>query len=394
MEQKRLKLAVICYDNPFLPPAEGGKKGMMSRIKSLLYLDKYDIDLFLLNKQAEGFATKIPESIGNKVNAIKQYQMRGGIKTILEKYPICVNKRYVPECIEDLRNKHYNVAILEGAQVAAYRLEDKIDADHYVLYLHDIESEYRAQIAESLKNPIKKIANQRESRRFQLIETKINKYFEQVWFVSKEECERFSDRYLDEGKGTYLPFPAIKFNTEICGTDKYHRMLYVGDMTVKHNALSMIWFAREVLPKIHVTDPKAELVLIGRISDNDRETLNKLGAVVKGYVEDLDQEYRDAACVVCPVLFGAGVKVKTIDALAMGQLVVTNTKGVEGTELENGKHLLVADDPAELAEISLEVLKHREKYITLAMAGYEFVKTYHSIEHQARIIDECIQSLK
>lgn len=392
MEHKELRIALICYDNPFLPPTEGGKKGMMSRIMSLLLLDKYDIDLYLLNKRIEGFA-EIPEQIRDKMCGIKQYRMRGGLDILLDKYPICVNRRFVPECASDLKMKHYDIALYEGAQVASYRLESIVDADYHVIYLHDIESEYRTQIASSLNNPIKKFANARESIRFKKIERQINDCFDQVWFVSKDECERFSKEYLDARKGVYIPFPAIRFSENIVGTEKNHRMLYVGDMTVKHNVLSMIWFAQKVLPKIREFVPNAELVLIGRISDQNKGQLEALGAEVKGYVEDLDLEYQDASCVVCPVLFGAGVKVKTIDSISMGQIVITNHKGVEGTELENRKHVLIDDTEEELARTCIDVLSNRNKYTHIAQTGLDYVKRYHSIGHQADLIDSCITRL-
>ena len=112
-----------------------------------------------------------------------------------------------------------------------------------------------------------------------------------------------------------------------------------------------------------------------------------------GYVDDLNQEYRDVACVVCPVLYGAGVKVKVIDAMAMGQLVITTGKGVEGTELENGKHLLVSDDSDELLKICLDVLRNSEKYVSVAEKGFDFIKEYHSIENQAQIMRATIKEL-
>ena len=124
-----------------------------------------------------------------------------------------------------------------------------------------------------------------------------------------------------------------------------------------------------------------------------KAVLQTLNATVKGYVNNLDQEYNETACVVCPVLFGAGVKVKTIDAIAMGQIVITNSKGIEGTELVDKKHLLVADKAEKLAEICAEVLLDREKYTTVSECGLEYVRYVHSIKHQASLIDEALNRL-
>ena len=56
MNDKRISVALICFDNPFLKPCEGGKRGMLTRIESLFTYDLYDVDVYLLNKPAEGMA--------------------------------------------------------------------------------------------------------------------------------------------------------------------------------------------------------------------------------------------------------------------------------------------------------------------------------------------------
>ncbi len=391
MMDNKVRIALICFDNPFLPPAEGGKRGMRTRIESLLYANRYDVDVYLMNKPSEGMAQSFGE-IGEKVHAITQYPMRGGLSVIMGPYPICVNKRFVAGCVKDLKGKHYDVTIYEGEQVAKYRLLGTVEADHHILYMHDIESTYRAEIAKS-QSGVRRVANAIESKRFKYIESKVDQYFDRVWFVSKDECEMFSKTFKTPLKGKYIPFPALQiFEKPVIG-EKAHRMLYVGDLSIKHNFLSVEWFARNVLPAIKVRCPDAELMVVGRISAENAETLKCLGANVCGYVDDLDAAYNEAACIVAPVLFGAGVKVKIIDALARGQIVITTTKGVEGTDFLNGEHLIVEDDPGEMADISCKVLENRDAYVHIAQDGLEYVKHFHTIEHQAEIIDKEIELL-
>lgn len=389
MSDMRLKIALICFDNPFLPPAEGGKRGMRTRIESLLYVNRYDVDVYLMNKSSEGMAQSFGE-IGERVHAITQYPMRGGLSVLMGPYPICVNKRFVDACVKDLKGKHYDVAIYEGEQVAKYRLLGAVEADHHVLYMHDIESAYRAEIAKS-QSGVRRVANVMESKRFKYIESKVDQYFDRVWYVSKDECKTFSSTFQTPSKGVYIPFPALCIVDKPVVGEKVHRMLYVGDLSIKHNYLSVEWFARDVLPTIKKKCPDAELMVVGRISDKNAATLRSLGANVCGYVDDLDAAYEGAACIVAPVLYGAGVKVKTIDALARGQIVITTTKGVEGTELKNGKHLIVEDHPDKLAAICCKVMENRKAYEYLTEDGLAYIKQVHTIEHQAAIIDKEIK---
>lgn len=389
MDNKRLSVALICFDNPFLKPNEGGKRGILTRIESLLLSDLYDVDIYLLNKPSEGIADDF-KGFELKANNIYQYKMRSGFKTLVGPYPICVNKRFVPECIEELSKHEYDVAIYEGCQVAKYRLKNIVSAKKHIIYFHDIESNYRREIAKSQTNILLRLANMMESHRFRFIEKRVDAFFDKLWFVSKDECEVFCSKLKDPFKGTYIPYPALEISDNIAEGNRQNRLLYVGDLGLRNNLLSIKWFMTEVYPKIRIKHASVEVKIIGKISEQDKTQLHDLGAVVCGYVEDIECEYNEAAAIICPVLFGAGVKVKTIDSLAHGQIVITTTKGIEGTELENGKHLIVADNSDDMVEKCLDVLRDRKKFEAMSEQGYEYIKANHTIINQAKIIYEQI----
>ena len=392
MDSNKVKVALICFDNPFLPPSEGGKRGMMTRIQSLAQFENYEIDVYLLNKRNEGFATDFKGY--DQRMTFYQYEMnRISLAEIFSRYPICVNKRYVKACIEELQKHEYDIVIYEGEQVAKYRLENTVKAQKHILYFHDIESNYRKAIADSIKNLVKKCANLWESKKFKYIENRVKKNFDYMWFVSKEEYIELGNQTESMDKCIYIPIPASDVMKEVVMNCNSKNLLYVGDMSIVHNFLSIKWFINEVFPRIREKVPEAECNIVGRISEANRNELQRDGVNVCGYVKDLNQTYADAAYVICPVLFGAGVKVKVIDALSSGQLVITTSKGVEGTDLQNGKHLIAEDNPIKLADICYGILKDRESFLYLAKNGLEYIKQNHTIEHQAEIIDRTISLL-
>lgn len=392
-KMKKTKIALICFDNPFLPPMEGGKRAMLTKIRSLMVdPDKYEVDIYLHNKRNEGSAVGF-KGVEKQAHGIYQFQMNSTLKSIWGMFPICVNKRFSRECAALLKKNDYDVAIYEGAQVSKYRLKNVVNAKYHIIYLHDIESAYRSDVARSQKKLHMRAVNFLEAQRFQWVEKQIKDKFHRVWFISKEECETFGRWMCKREICRYLPFPAMELAQKPVEGQKAPQMLYVGDLSIEHNYRSVEWFASSVLPLIMRKCPQAELRIVGRISDERADVLRKHGAVVCGYVDDLDAAYEEAACIVAPVLFGAGVKVKTIDALARGQIVITTAKGVEGTELCNDKHLIVEDDPVKLAERCYSVLTNRERYLPLAEAGLGFIKQVHTIEHQAELIDCEIEML-
>ncbi len=56
-------------------------------------------------------------------------------------------------------------------------------------------------------------------------------------------------------------------------------------------------------------------------------------------------------CLAAPLLLGAGVKVKVIEALSAGLPVLTNTIGIEGIEAVNGESYFHCETPQEYADV-------------------------------------------
>ncbi len=120
------------------------------------------------------------------------------------------------------------------------------------------------------------------------------------------------------------------------------------------------WAVDHVWPLVHAARPDAVLRFIGggasiELRDHFAGLPDGSGVVMAGFVDDLDAEYAAAAVALVPVLRGAGVKFKTVEALCHGVPVVTTSVGAEGIE---GDDLFagLTDNPADLAEALVGVL--------------------------------------
>ena len=230
-----------------------------------------------------------------------------------------------------------------------------------------------------------------EAKRFGYIENRINLLFDDVWFISNDELNSFKSKLSSE-KGIYIPMPALDIDL-FSKKAKSKSVLYVGDLSLKNNFESLVWFTNNVLPEIRQKSNDIEFTVVGKITQNDKEKITGEHISVLGYVDDINALYSNSCCFVCPIIFGAGVKVKTIDALSKGIIVVTNSKGIEGTKLEAGKHLVVCDDSKEMAEIIVDICNDNTKYESIRESGYSFVKENHSLINQANIINLAFEKL-
>lgn len=385
-----ITVALICFDNPFCPPSEGGKKSIFTRIESLSALSDCKVDVYLMTKRFEKNEDIPKEKFPNCT--FYQYYMNPTYSSLFCPFPICVNKRYCKDCANELSKHKYDFAIYEGEQVSKYRFKNCVQARRHILYFHDIESIYRSQISLTSKMLTRKIANRIEAKRFRWVEKRLYDYFDAFWFVSSDDERAFSSTHPKPCY--YLPYPVSSVSDKISSGKNSKSILYVGDLSLDNNLSSLKWFISEVFPIVRLSESDAELEIIGRISEVEKKKLENSHIHILGYVDSLEKYYDESAMVIAPVLVGAGVKVKVIDSLAKGQIIATTSKGIEGTELVNGKHLFVSDDPQEQANFCINVLHNRKQYISYAVNGLNYVRSAHTVSHQSQLIAETFATLQ
>jgi glycosyltransferase involved in cell wall biosynthesis len=120
------------------------------------------------------------------------------------------------------------------------------------------------------------------------------------------------------------------------------------------------WAIEHVWPRVRSRRPDAVLCLVGGGAREDlRRRVDALpsdsGVELAGFVPDLAATYAEAAVSLVPVLQGAGVKFKTVEALCHGVPVVTTTVGAEGIAGED-LYAGLTDDPEGLAGAIVDVL--------------------------------------
>jgi len=159
------------------------------------------------------------------------------------------------------------------------------------------------------------------------------------------------------------------------------KILHTGTMYWPPNVDAMLYFAREILPLIKQKIPECTLTIAGqRPVEAIRALARDPSISVTGYVEDDRAIAADCGVFVVPLRSGSGVRVKILNALAMGLPVVATSVGAEGLEAVHGEHLLIADSAQDLADAVVEVLSDPELAASLGFNGRKLVCEKYSWE--------------
>jgi len=155
-------------------------------------------------------------------------------------------------------------------------------------------------------------------------------------------------------------------------------LLFIGLLTYEPNRDAVAWFAREVLPLVRARRPEARFRVVGQHGSDVVDALHGISGVeLAGEVPDVTPELAEAGVVVVPVRFGGGTRIKVLEAFAHGVPVVSTTVGCEGLDVEDGRHVLLADDPPSLAAACLRLLEDEERRTALsAQAGDLWQRRY------------------
>ena len=154
-------------------------------------------------------------------------------------------------------------------------------------------------------------------------------------------------------------------------------MVFTGKMDFRPNVDAVLWFGSQVLPAIRERYPEAHLYVVGK---NPHPRLAPLahqpGVTVTGFVEDVRPYIAGAAVYVVPLLTGGGTRLKVLEAMAMGQAVVSTTLGCEGIDAVGQRDVVLADQPDDFAAQTCALLADETRRKALGRAARTFVEQH------------------
>jgi glycosyltransferase involved in cell wall biosynthesis len=138
------------------------------------------------------------------------------------------------------------------------------------------------------------------------------------------------------------------------------RILFFGDLSYAPNVDGLLHFITEILPLVRRSCPQVVLDVVGRnpshlIIDATRRT----GANLYANVPDVRPYIARSSVCIAPIYFGTGIKIKILEAMAMGKLVVTTPQGSDGILTNEETAMLVAKNDPEFAEYVARALTEK-----------------------------------
>jgi len=159
--------------------------------------------------------------------------------------------------------------------------------------------------------------------------------------------------------------------------ESLYDLVFTGKMDYRPNVDAVLWFAREVWPRVIKEKPGAKWVIAGQKPHRRLAILQEEpGITLTGWVETVLPYISQSSVFIMPFRIGSGTRLKLIEAMAAGKAIVSTTVGAEGFDVEHGDQLLLADTPGEFADQVLLLIDNSNERARLGMNAQSFAQEY------------------
>lgn len=234
-----------------------------------------------------------------------------------------------------------------------------------VLRSHNVESEIWKRIAENTSSFLFKKYLENQVKRLDAFERWAIQLFDYVLTISDKDKQHFQAWFPD------LRMTTIPVSLDLEALEQYRgrqenvtgklRIGFIGSLDWMPNVEGVSWFIKEVIP--YLLTQKVDFVF------------NIAGRNMPGYFKDMATDYIHVAgevddarsfvsgqdIIVVPLFSGSGMRVKIVEAMSVGKVVVSTGIGLEGVDATDGQDLYVADTEEDFAKTISYLGRNREK---------------------------------
>jgi len=279
------------------------------------------------------------------------------VKSFFKRSSLQADRFFTKEMNRELETillmERFDIVILESVFVGNYiETIRKYSHARIILRVHNIEYLIWKRLRKQTKNPIKKAIYGYLAHSLKRFELSLFKKIDGYLPITEVDHEFFKKQFPNLSSKT-IPFcinlSDYQYNEKKIEENQLS-LFHIGSMNWQPNIEGMSWFLEEVWNKIADKYPQLSLVLAGKGNKTFFNNKPYKNVQIFDFVENAQEFIQTYDMMIVPLLSGSGMRIKIMEALALGKPVITTTIGAEGINITNGENIFIADTPEEMIQ--------------------------------------------
>lgn len=190
--------------------------------------------------------------------------------------------------------------------------------------------------------------------------------------ISIQDIEKKFFQYLTTKNVVtgYCPFPNIE--TPYINTKRL--LFFSGGNDFNYNGIMS--FLENIYPTLKLDMPKLEILIGGSICKRLENAPLDKDVKLLGLFDNPYDFYKLGDIAINPVAQGSGLKIKSIEALAYGKVLISSSHSIEGIYDEKNAPVLVANDLAEYRVCIENIFCNKNQIVATKQKIHDYIDAY------------------
>ena len=233
----------------------------------------------------------------------------------------------------------------------------------------------------NVSNILQKVFLKIATNRLKKYEQKINPYLDGIIALTNVDAELFQS-FSETTPIITVPMGYDYENIKEYDFNKQFNHIpvvyHLGSMDWMPNIEAVNWFIKYVIPYLEKNKFSGKIIIAGRKMPS---WVFKCKSNILEIIDEVNNPLefqKDKQIMIVPLLSGSGIRAKIIEGLALGKTIISTSIGAQGIDYVNGQNILIADTPAEFADIIIECVNSKEKCMAICKNARDLsIQKYH-----------------
>jgi polysaccharide biosynthesis protein PslH len=391
-----LKILQVSNRVPY-PLNEGGTIGIYNYTKGF-HEAGCEVTLLALQPSKHQNEQKDAEKVLSKYSRFISYPINTDVKALPAFLNLFTKKSYNVQRFynkdfdhflkDHLINNTYDVIQIEGTYPAVYTKTIKENSDALVvLRQHNVEYQIWERLAFNAKNPVKKWYLGLLAKRLKSFEKRHLNIYNAIIPVTEDDGNLFKTL------GCTIPIQPSPAGIDMdvwsvsSMAAKPLSLYHIGSLEWMPNREAVDWFLADIWPSLKTEFPTLEFSVAGKRMPDEMLNLNLEGVHLLGEVESAPKFIEDKSICLVPLLSGSGIRLKILEAMSAGKVVISTTIGAQGIKYTIGEDILLADSLDEFSAAIRLLQENPEKAEEIGENARNLIQQHYSNQS---VVDQLI----